>query len=225
MAQKIYTTLKPKGRACWTLTFFFHHVPSFLLEKIGLELRANRTEAALIPHTKSKRNHLRVWHVGGDSVELAAQCAAAGVARKANSIKVVQSRRLLHELPLHTFTVLLLELRALFDPALCGTERPVLEFADQLWVEGDLLGSDGVQVANAVHVSLGGGHVQRRVVVIVQTPHVGTESHQEGQAVVVAIGSCQVKRRVPPYVTLVRVSSVGHKKDVRCNLYNLYQIT
>lgn len=58
-------------------------------------------------------------------------------------------------------------------------------------------------------MSLGGGHVQRRVVVVVQTPHVGTESHQEGQAVVVAVGSCQVKRRVAPDVTLVGVTSGG----------------
>lgn len=75
-----------------------------------------------------QNKHLRVWHVGGDRVELAAQRAAAGVARKADSIEVVQSRRLLHELPLHTLTVLLLELGALFNPALCGSERPVLEF-------------------------------------------------------------------------------------------------
>lgn len=103
--------------------------------------------------------------------------------------------------------MLLLKLRALFDPPLCRTECPLLEFADQLWVEGDLLGSDGVQVANAVHVSLGGSHVQWRVVVVVQTPHIGTESHQEGEAVVVAIGSCQVKWRVAPDVGFVRVTS------------------
>lgn len=103
--------------------------------------------------------------------------------------------------------MLLLEFLAISDPTLRGAERPVLQLADQLRVERDLLGGDGVQVADAVHVALGGGHVQRRVVVVVQTPHVGTESHQEGQAVVVAVGSRQVERRVAPDVTLVRVTS------------------
>lgn len=129
--------------------------------------------------------------------------------------------------------VLLLEFLAIFDPALCGAERPVLQFADQLRVEGDLLGGDGVQVANAVHVALGGGHVQRCVVVVVQTPHVGTESHQEGQAVVVAIGSRQVERRVAPDVTLVRVTSgrrmirfqlITLKKHFACFSYLLQMI-
>lgn len=63
--------------------------------------------------------------------------------------------------------MLSLELGALCDATLCCAECPVLEFADQLWVEGDLLGSDRVQVANTVHVALGGGHVQGSVVVIV----------------------------------------------------------
>lgn len=163
---------------------------------------------------KLKSNHLRVWHVGGDSVELAAQCAATGVAGKANSIQVVHRRGLLHEPPLHMLTVFPLELLTIFDPALGSAERPVLELADQLWVKGELLGGDGVQVANTVHVSLGGGHVQWRVVVIVQTPHVGTESHQEGQAVMVAVGSCQVERRVAPDVTLVRVTSGRNRRTL-----------
>lgn len=110
--------------------------------------------------------------------------------------------------------MLLLEFCALFDPALCSSKRPVLQFANQFWVERYLLGSYGVQIADTFHVSLGGGHVQRRVVVVVQAPHVGTESHQEGQAVVVAIGSCQVERRVAPNVTLVWVSAGRQRQMV-----------
>lgn len=114
--------------------------------------------------------------------------------------------------PLHAFVVLLLHLHALFDPPLSIAKRPVLHLGDQLRVEACLLGSDGIQVADTIHVILCGGHVQRRVVVVVQAPYVGTKRHQEEKAVDVTIGSCQVERRVPPYVTLIRVSSVGHKK-------------
>lgn len=53
-----------------------------------------------------------------------------------------------------------------------------------------------------------GGHVQRRVVVVVQAPYVGTKRHQEEKAVEMTIGGCQVERCVAPYVTLVRVPSV-----------------
>lgn len=104
--------------------------------------------------------------------------------------------------------VLPLQLRTVFHPALGGAESPVLQLADQLRIECDLLGGDGVQVSNAVHVALGSGHVKWGVVVVVQTPHVGTEGHQERQAVVVAIGSCQVERCVTPDVTLVWVTTV-----------------
>lgn len=81
-----------------------------------------------------------------------------------------------------------------------------------LGVEDRLLGGDGVQVSDTVHVALGGGHVQGRVVVVVQAPHVGTEGHQEGQAGVVAVGGRQVERCVPPYVTLIRVASAEQEE-------------
>lgn len=108
--------------------------------------------------------------------------------------------------------MLLLELLTVFDPPLSSTECPVLEFADQLWVEGDLLGSDRVQVADTVHVPLCGSHVKRCVVVIVQTPHVGTKGHQKGEAAVVAIGSSQVEWRVAPDVALVWVAARREKQ-------------
>lgn len=103
--------------------------------------------------------------------------------------------------------VLPLELLAVLDATLRGVKCPVFELADQLCVEGDLLGGDGVQVADAVHVALGGGHVQGGVVVVVQTPHVGTEGHQEGQTVEVSVGGGQMERRVAPDVTAVWISS------------------
>lgn len=53
-----------------------------------------------------------------------------------------------------------------------------------------------------------GGHVQRRVVVVVQAPYVGTEGHQKEKAVEMTVGGSQVEWRVTPYVTLVRVPSV-----------------
>lgn len=110
---------------------------------------------------------------------------------------------------LHAFVVFFLHLHTLFDSPLSIAKCPVLHLANQLRVEARLLGGDSVQVADAIHVILCGGHVQRRVVVVVQAPYVGTERHQEEKAVEVTIGSCQVEWRVPPYITLVRVSSVG----------------
>lgn len=71
--------------------------------------------------------------------------------------------------------VLPLHLDAVLDAALSIAECPVLQLTHQLGVEGRLLGGDGVQVAHAVHVVLGGGHVQWRVVVVIQAPDVGTK--------------------------------------------------
>ncbi|KAF3846290.1 hypothetical protein F7725_003368, partial [Dissostichus mawsoni] len=88
-------------------------------------------------------------------------------------------------------------------------KRPVPHLADQLRVEACLLGGDVIQVADAIHVTLCGCHVQWRVVVVVQAPNVGTKRHQEEKAVEVTIGGCQVERRVPPYVTLVQVAVPG----------------
>ena len=116
---------------------------------------------------------------------------------------------------LHTFVVLLLHPHTLFDPLLSIAECPVLQLADQLWIESCLLGSDRIQVADTIHVVFCGSHIQRCVVVVVQAPYVGTIRHQEEKAVEVTVGSRQVEWRVSPYVTLVGVSSVGHKKCVR----------
>lgn len=137
---------------------------------------------------------------------------AAGVAGEAHDVRRGRLGRVLVELALHAFVVLLLHLHALFDAPLGVAERPVLQLVDQFGVERRLLGGDGVQVADAVHVILGSGHVQRGVVVVVQAPDVGTERHQEEETVVVTVGSCQVERRVAPYVTLVRVSSVDDER-------------
>lgn len=118
------------------------------------------------------------------------------------------------KLSLHAFVVFLLHLHALFDPPLRFAKCPVLQFADQLGIETCLLCSNGIQVADTIHVILCGSHVQRRVVVVVQAPYVGTKRHKKEKAVEVTIGSCQVEWCVSPYVTLVRVSSV----DIRHTL-------
>lgn len=68
-----------------------------------------------------------------------------------------------------------LELLAVLYAFLSITEGTFLQFAHQFGVDGDLLGGDGVQVSHAVHMTSAGRHVQRRVVVVVQTPHVRTK--------------------------------------------------
>ena len=157
-------------------------------------------------------SHLGVWHTNCGSVEEYPAGAAAGVAGEAHGVRHRGLRRLLLELPLHAPVVLPLHLNTVLDPSLGIVERPVLQLAHQFGVEGRLLGSDGIQVAHTVHVGLGGGHVQGRVVVVVQAPNVGTKRHQEGQAVLVAIGSGQVEWCISPYVTLIRVPSGKNKK-------------
>lgn len=107
-----------------------------------------------------------------------------------------------------------LHLHALLDPALGLPERLLLQLVHQLAVELRLLDGHHIQVAHAVHVVLGGGHVQRRVVVVVQAPDVGAVRHQEEEAVAVSVGGCQVERRVPPYVTLVGVASVWQRRQI-----------
>lgn len=150
---------------------------------------------------------LGVWHAdGGGPLEgqLAAE-GAAGVAGEAHGVRDGGLRGLALVPALHAPVVLALHLHAVLDAALGRPEGPVLQLAHQLGVERRLLGGDGVQVAHAVHVALGGRHVQRGVEVIVQAPDVGTERHQEGQAVEVPVGGRQVERRVPPDVALVRI--------------------
>lgn len=107
-----------------------------------------------------------------------------------------------------------LELLTVFDATLCSPKCSVLQLTDQFWVEGDLPGGGRVQISNTIHVALGGCHVQRCVIVIVQTPKVGTESYQEGERTEVAVGSCQVEWRVPPDITFVWITS--KKQERRC---------
>lgn len=169
-------------------------------------------------HRGSVTADLRVWHTDVGCVEVVVHFAAhraAGVAGEAHGVRDGGLRRPLVEVALHALVVLSLHLHTLLDASLGLAERPVLQLAHQLGVEDRLLGGDGVQVAHAVHVALGGGHVQRGVVVVVQAPHVGTEAHQEGEAVVVAIGSGQVERCVAPYVTLVWVAPTRQDKENR----------
>ncbi|TRY92428.1 hypothetical protein DNTS_028996 [Danionella cerebrum] len=65
------------------------------------------------------------------------------------------------EPPFHSLVVLALELLVALDPLLCVAEATLLQFAHQFWVDGDLFGSNGVQVSHTLHVTPGGRHVQR----------------------------------------------------------------
>lgn len=118
--------------------------------------------------------HLGVWHAGGsvEVVQLATKSAAA-VAGEAHGIRDGGLRGLLLELALHAAMVFALEFHAVLDAVFGIAEGPVLQLDHKLWVEGRLLGSNGVQVPHTVHVVLGGSHVQGCVVVVVQTPSVG----------------------------------------------------
>lgn len=71
--------------------------------------------------------------------------------------------------------MLALKLFAVLNAFLCITEGTVLQFAHQLGVNGDLFGGDRVQISHTVHVAPRSRHVQWRVVVIVQAPHVGAK--------------------------------------------------
>lgn len=112
--------------------------------------------------------HLRVWHTGGgvEGVQLVTE-GAAGVARKAHGIGKRTLHGFLLELTLHATMVLALHLDAVLDAPLGIPEGPVFQLGHQLGIESRLLGGDGVQVTHTVHVALGGGHVQGRVVVVV----------------------------------------------------------
>lgn len=107
-----------------------------------------------------------------------------------------------------------LELLAVLYASLGVTEGSVFQFAHQFWVDGDLLGGDGVQVSHAVHMTSTGGHVQRRVVVVVQAPHVCTERHQKRQAVLMTVRCRQMKGRVSPNITFVWISSGDGKTEL-----------
>lgn len=114
---------------------------------------------------------------------------------------------LFQEFFLHVALVFLLQFRAAFNALLCITERSLLQLPYQLGIQAALPGGDGVQIPHEVHVSSHSCHVQRRVVVVIQTPHVGTEGHKEGKAVQVTAGCGQVKRRVSPEITLIRLAT------------------
>lgn len=143
---------------------------------------------------------------------------AAGITGEAGGVRGRSLARLLLKLPLHVLAVLVLQPHALFNPPLGVPEGFFLQLLHQLGIERRLLGADIVQVADAVHVALRGCHVQRRVVVVVQTPDVGTDRYEEGKAATVTVGRCQVERCVAPYVALVRVSS-ERDRSVSSNLY------
>lgn len=116
---------------------------------------------------------------------------------------------------LHAFVMLALKLFTVLNAFLCITEGTVLQFAHQFGVDGDLFGSDRVQISHTVHVAPRGCHVQWRVVVIVQAPHIGTKRHQKGQTVEMAISCCQVKRSVSPNITFIWISSMDQQNNSR----------
>lgn len=135
---------------------------------------------------------LRVWHADGGGVQVGMSAAhrAAGITGEAHGVGSRSLARLPLKPALHVLAVLLLHPHALLDPPLGLAEGFFLQLPNQLGVELRLLPADIVQIADAVHVSLRGCHVQWRVVVVVQTPDVSPDGHEEGQAARVTVSRC-----------------------------------